>query len=108
VVVRKGVVRVTARFRKDVHRRLLSEAKSRDISVNDEIERRIESSFDFERWREERQVLLLALKGALLADPKANAMALEALDKLEIADERDFRKYDLPEILPVERKRERK
>jgi hypothetical protein len=72
-----------------------------------ELERRIESSFDFEGWREERQVLLLALKGALLADPKANAMALEALDKLEIADERDFQLHDLPDALSAERKKPR-
>src|SRR6202023_2877715 len=37
----KSVVQITTRFRKDLHRRLAQEAKARDISLNEEIERTI-------------------------------------------------------------------
>ena len=95
---------------RDEHRRLLREAKARDISMSQEIERRIESSFGFESWRDERGILLSALKVVLLANPVASeayAKALEALDKLEVYDERDFQKYDLPDALAPERKKPR-
>jgi hypothetical protein len=55
------MVRVTARLRKDVHRRLVQEAKASGISVNDEIERRIEASFAGDDGRAERLTLLTAL-----------------------------------------------
>ncbi len=83
---RKSVVQVTTRFRKDLYRRLVREAKARDISMSQEIERRLESSFGFESWRAERGILLSALKVVLLANPSAKeayATALAAVNKLE-------------------------
>jgi hypothetical protein len=81
VVVRKGVVRVTARFRKEVHRRLAQDAKAHGVSINDEIERRIESSFATEDWQAERLNmqaerldLLTALQLALVSNPQASAI----------------------------------
>jgi predicted HicB family RNase H-like nuclease len=41
VPYRKSVVQITSRFRKDLHRPLAQEAKARDISLNEEIERTI-------------------------------------------------------------------
>src|ERR1700730_13661098 len=41
VPYRKSVVQITTRFRKDLHRRLAQEAEARDISLNEEIERRM-------------------------------------------------------------------
>ena len=81
MVVRKGVVRVTARFRKEVHRRLAQDAKAHGVSINDEIERRIESSFATEDWQAERLDmqterldLLTALQLALVSNPQASAI----------------------------------
>ena len=81
MVVRKGVVRVTARFRKEVHRRLAQDAKAHGVSINDEIERRIESSFATEDWQAERLNmqterldLLTALQLALVSNPQASAI----------------------------------
>ena len=69
---RKSVVQVTTRFRKDTHRRLLREAKARDISMSQEIERRIESSFGFEDWQTERLDLLTALRLTLMNNPQTS------------------------------------
>ena len=46
------------------------EAKARDISMSQEIERRIESSFGFEDWQTERLDLLTALRLTLMNNPQ--------------------------------------
>jgi hypothetical protein len=125
VVVRKGVVRVTARFRKEVHRRLAQEAKAHGVSINDEIERRIESSFAAEDWQverlnmqAERLNLLTALQLVLVNNPQTSEMREDwkkkrvvssklkkLLEEAEEADERDFQRHDLPEALGNEKPR---
>jgi hypothetical protein len=105
---RKTVLQRKVRLRQKLIRSLERAAEGNDRSFNEEIERRLESSFDFENWREDRQVLMLTLKLALLGDPKGNAEILELLSKMEVADERDFIKHDVPaEVLPLTRKRPR-
>jgi hypothetical protein len=118
VIVRKSIVRVTARLRKDVHRRLVQEAKARDISINDEIERRIEDSFAIDNWRDEtknwraeRLSLLTALEFFLKNNPQSAAMregwkskrvdmskVINFLEHFKEADEAD-QNEDLPEIM---------
>ena len=108
MVERKTMVSVKFRLRQNLLRSLQREAKKHDRSFNEEVERRLESSFGLEVSRAERSILLSLLKAVLLAAPEANAKALEAVDKLEHWDEHDFQKYDLPDILPpVERKKPR-
>ena len=98
---RKSVVQVTTRFRKDTHRRLLREAKARDISMSQEIERRIESSFGFEDWQTERLDLLTALRVGSLFQKKLK----QFLDEVEETDERDFQRHDLPKVIGNEKPR---
>jgi hypothetical protein len=105
VVVRKGVVRVTARFRKEVHRRLAQDAKAHGVSINDEIERRIESSFATEDWQAERLNmqaerldLLTALQLALVSNPQASAIRARLT---EIGSRKNWisKIVNLPELL---------
>jgi hypothetical protein len=121
VADRKSVVQVTTRFRKDTHRRLLREAKARDISMSQEIERRIESSFGFEDWQTERLDLLTALRLTLMNNPQTSEVRedwkkkrvgnlfqkklKQFLDEVEETDERDFQRHDLPKVIGNEKPR---
>lgn len=110
MVVRKGVVRVTARFRKEVHRRLAQDAKAHGVSINDEIERRIELSFATEDWQAERLNmqterldLLTALQLALVSNPQASAIRARLT---EIGGRKNWisKIVNLPELLkPIPR-----
>ena len=116
---RKSVVQVTTRFRKDTHRRLLREAKARDISMSQEIERRIKSSFGFEDWQTERLDLLTALRLTLMNNPQTSEVRedwkkkrvgnlfqkklKQFLDEVEETDERDFQRHDLPKVIGNEK-----
>jgi hypothetical protein len=92
---RKSLVQARYRFRKDLLRRLEREAKRNDRSMNDEMSVRLERSFDYENWREERLMLFTALRPQLEQTPEGKA----ALERLEEAEEKEFQKYELPNIM---------
>jgi hypothetical protein len=87
-------VSLKLRFSESLRRKIEKSAKKADdpVSLNSEIIRRLESSFERQGWQAERSILLLALKVVLLANPsekEAYAQALEAIQKLESYGEGD-------------------
>jgi hypothetical protein len=54
---RKSLVQVRFRLRQDLLRRVEGAAKHNDRSTNDEVERRLEESFEGERWQKEHAEL---------------------------------------------------
>jgi Arc-like DNA binding domain len=95
MVYRKSLVQVKFRLRQDILRKLEREAKRHDRSTNDEIARRLERSFDYDDWREERLILITALKSHPALTPQERA----AVERHETADEKDFQEHDLPDIM---------
>jgi hypothetical protein len=95
MVYRKSLVQVKFRLRQDILRKLEREAKRHDRSTNDEIARRLERSFDYDDWREERLILITALKSHPALTPQETA----AVERHETADEKDFQEHDLPDIM---------
>ena len=97
------------------------EAKARDISMSQEIERRIESSFGFEDWQTERLDLLTALRLTLMNNPQTSEVRedwkkkrvgnlfqkklKQFLDEVEETDERDSQRHDLPKVIGNEKPR---
>ncbi len=86
---RKSIIQVKFRLRRDVLRKLERAAKANDRSTNDEIGRRLEDSFEYGNWREQRERLLLAITGALEQHPEAAATAKSAMDELQDDADRD-------------------
>jgi hypothetical protein len=85
---RKLVVQARYRFRKDLLRKLERAAKVNKRSVNDEMARRLDHSFDYEDWREDRLLLITALRPQLAQTPEGKAI----LERLEDADQKDAHK----------------
>jgi hypothetical protein len=101
---RKTLIQVKYRLRQDILRKLTSEAKRHDRSVNDEIARRLEDSFTFgrDRWRqdrdqrrEERLLLLTIIK----SHSNLTTEEKEIVDKSELADAEDARELDWPDVV---------
>ena len=87
-------VQLKLRFGEKLRRRLDQEAKERGRSLNNEIIRRLERSFDYDEWREERLTLIMALRSHPLLTPQEKA----TMEKHELAEEREFQEDDLPDI----------
>ena len=52
---RKSIIPLTIRLRGPLHGKVVRAAKARDVSINEEIERRLKSSFEYEDWQKERE-----------------------------------------------------
>jgi hypothetical protein len=89
------LVQLTLRLREDLRRRIEREAKKDDLSLNNEIVRRLERSFDYDDWRGERLVLITALRTHPALTPREKV----AVEKAETADEEDFQKYEYPDLV---------
>jgi hypothetical protein len=85
---RKSLVQVKSRLRQDILRKLERAAKRNDRSLNDELARRVADSFDYDDWREERLILITALRHQLEQTPEGRA----ALERLTEADQKDAHK----------------
>jgi hypothetical protein len=55
VADRKSIIPLTIRLRGPLHGKVVRAAKAHDVSTNEEIERRLESSFEYEDWQKERE-----------------------------------------------------
>jgi hypothetical protein len=100
---RKSLIQVKFRLREDILRKLEREAKRHDRSTNDEIARRLEESFRYGDWQEERQRLVTAMMADLGSHPDP-AATKAALAKTEESAERDFQKDVMEELFPTGRK----
>jgi hypothetical protein len=65
----RSLIQVKFRIRQNVLRKLERAAKRDGRSVNDEIGRRLEESFELDGWREERRNLIAAVTDDLLTHP---------------------------------------
>jgi hypothetical protein len=93
---RKSLIQVKFRLRQDILRKLEREAKRQDRSTNDEIARRLERSFDYDDWREERLILLTILKSH---HPAMTPQEKAEVERLETADEKDFQEQEFADIM---------
>jgi Arc-like DNA binding domain len=57
-----AMVHLKLRFREELRRQVEESAKSRELSLNGEIIRRLEDSFENDNWREERERLALMFR----------------------------------------------
>jgi hypothetical protein len=100
VADRKSITPLTIRLRDPLHGRLIRAAKTHDISLNEEIARRLEMSFEYEDWQKERaqeraerqtglESLLDFARMAMSIPPKAKESALTALEKYAKASEEE-------------------
>ena len=86
---RKSLIQVKFHLRQDIFRKLERDAKRRDISTTDEIARRLEESFNYGDWREERERLVAAAFADLRSHPNP-AATKAAIGKIEESSERDI------------------
>jgi hypothetical protein len=96
---RKSLMQVKFRLRQDILRKLEREAKRHDRSTNDEIARRLEESFTYGDWREEREQLLLAIRTDLATHPNPSATR-GAFTKLENSAEEELQVEVMEELFP--------
>jgi hypothetical protein len=85
---RKSLIQVQFHLRQGIFRKLERDAKRRDISTTDEIARRLEQSFNYGDWREERERLVAAAFADLRSHPNP-AGTKAAISKIE-SSERDI------------------
>ena len=88
---RKSLIQVKLQLRQDILRKLERDAKRRNISTTDEIARRIEESFKYGDWRDERERLIAAAFADLRPYPNP-AATKAAIGKIEESSERDIQK----------------
>jgi len=81
---RKSLVQVNFRVRQDILRKLEQEAKRHDRSTNDEVAWRLEESFSYADWHEQREQLLLLMRtklGVQIEGPRRHATHEELVEK---------------------------
>jgi hypothetical protein len=66
---RRKLIQVKFRIRQGILEKLGREAKRNGRSVNDEIGRRLEESFELDGWREERRNVIAAVVDDLWSHP---------------------------------------
>ena len=86
---RKSLIQVKLQLRQDILRKLERDAKRRNISTTDEIARRIDESFKYRDWRDERERLIAAAFADLRSHPNP-AATKAAIGKIEESSERDI------------------
>jgi hypothetical protein len=86
---RKSLIQVKLQLRQDILRKLERDAKRRNISTTDEIARRIDESFKYGDWRDERERLIAAAFADLRPYPNP-AATKAAIGKIEESSERDI------------------
>jgi hypothetical protein len=96
-IAHSGKIPLTARH----FRKLERDAKRRDISTTDEIARRLEESFNYGNWREERERLVAAAFADLRSHPNP-AATKAAIGKIEESSERDIELMDLFRAKPLD------
>jgi phage host-nuclease inhibitor protein Gam len=101
---RKSLVQVKFRLRQDILRKLEREAKRHDRSTNDEIARRLEESFRYGDWQEERQRLVTAMMDDLGSHPDP-ASTKAALAMMEESAERDLQADSMEEMFSTQGKK---
>ena len=79
---RKSLIQVKLQLRQDILRKLERDAKRRNISTTDEIARRIDESFKYRDWRDERERLIAAAFADLRPYPNP-AATKAAIGKME-------------------------
>jgi Arc-like DNA binding domain len=88
MVSRKSIVQVKFRMRQELFKRLTLAAKNSDRSINDEIARRVEASFELDNTRETNERLMVAIEAGLRRHPAAAASVKEMTDELEATNEK--------------------
>jgi hypothetical protein len=87
MVGRKSVIPLTVRVREPMHKKLLRAAQEKDISLSEEIERRVVDSFELpDRWRaaweKDRKTFAMFLRMALHLQPENRAKIAAGIDNL--------------------------
>jgi hypothetical protein len=77
------MVHLKLRFREELRRQVEESAKNRELSLNSEVIRRLEESFENDNWREERERLALLFRAMGVVPPAFKKIA----DELEIKTE---------------------
>src|SRR6476646_8053148 len=77
------MVHLKLRFREELRRQVEESAKNRELSLNGEIIRRLEDSFENDNWREEKERLALLFRAIGVVPPAFKKIA----DELEIKTE---------------------
>jgi hypothetical protein len=99
----KDLVQLTLRLKEDLRRDIERAAKREARSLNEEIVRRIEESFSYGDWREERERLVAAMITDLKFHPNP-VNTKSAIAQMEEGAERDFQKNIIPELFPTKEK----
>jgi hypothetical protein len=97
------MVQLKLRFDERLRRRLEQEARKRGRSMNTEIIHRLERSFEWDAWREERLTLIMALR----THPSLTQEQKTIVQKHEMAEEREFQGGELLEIMTSKKQDER-
>jgi TraY domain len=99
MVHRKSLIQVKFRLRQETLRKLEREAKRNDRSTNDEITLRLEESFRYGDWREQRERLVTAMMSDLRTnpDPAATKAVIAEIDE---SAEREFQAEIMEELFP--------
>jgi hypothetical protein len=96
MVSRKTIVQVKFRLRQELFKRLTLAAKDCDRSINDEIARRVEASFELDNTRETNERLMVAIAAGLRSHPDAATSVKEMMGELEVTSEKAAQRLDFP------------
>jgi hypothetical protein len=93
VIYRKSLVQIKIRVREDLLAKIRKAAKKNNRPVTEEVAALLRSAFEDaherEKWQQERENWIVAIRAALESSPKASEMALLKLKEIDDQAERE-------------------